>query len=228
MKLSIIIPTLNEAGQITKLLDYLFASPQADRLELIIVDGQSSDNTCYLARQAGAKVVVSSERGRAIQMNKGAEMASGDVLYFLHADTLPPSSFYADIQTAIQGNVQSGSYRLSFDFNHWFLNLHAWFTRFNASALRYGDQSLFVSKACFEKVGGFDDQLLLMEDYEIVKRIRKACYFKVLQKRVITSARRYLANGIFRLQVIFYLIYFMHRIGFSQARLLKVYQRLIN
>jgi predicted glycosyltransferase involved in capsule biosynthesis len=147
-----------------------------------------------------------SER-RAMQMNYGAAKAQGDILYFLHSDTFPPPDFYENILQAVKSGINSGCYQLSFDCEHWFLKLMGWFTRFDIDLIRFGDQSLFVSKEVFELAGGFNETFMVMEDNEIIPRIKKFSRFRVLKKAVTTSARKYLENGIFRLQAIFSLIY---------------------
>ncbi len=116
---------------------------------------------------------------------------------------------------------------LSFDYQHWFLKFNCWFTRFDVDAFRFGDQSLFVTKEVFIRTGGFKEDLIVMEDQEIIQRLKKVGEFKIIRKKVITSARKYLENGIYKMQSIFFLIYFMYKLGFSQLTLLKTYKRLI-
>lgn len=170
MKLSIIIPTYNEAAVIRGLLRYLqqHASPDT---EIIVADGGSGDATRAIANRHGAQVILCGQKGRGPQMNAGARASTGDILYFLHADTFPPDAFEAHVKQAVQQGAGSGCYRLRFDFPHWFLHLNAWFTRFNVNALRFGDQSLFVRRDIFLNAGGFDERLLLLEDQEVIGRL---------------------------------------------------------
>lgn len=227
MILSVIIPTLNEEDSIGRTVEYL-KSCFTDELqaEVIVVDGCSFDRTVMIAKNAGA-VSVLSKTGRAIQMNQGASVSTAPLLFFLHADTLPPQSLLSDIIGAVQEGYSAGCYRLSFDYEHWFLRINSWFTRFDINSFRYGDQGLFVTRDIFEKVGGFDESFGLMEDHEIIRRIKHLTKFKIVPKSVKTSARRYLQNGIFRLQCSFVLIYFCYKLGCSQEKLLAIYQRLI-
>ncbi len=160
-------------------------------------------------------------------MNAGAQVAKGSILYFLHADSLPPQNFVSDIMKAVSSKCYSGCYRLKFDYSHWFLKANCWFTRFDVNAVRFGDQSLFVTKEIFQRIGGFDENLMMMEDQEIIKRIRKHSRFTVMKDVVITSARKYIDNGIYRMQGIFFTIWFLYYSGCSQERLLKLYRRLI-
>jgi len=227
-KISIIIPTYNEAGTIEKLLDYLLQLKANEAIhEIIVTDGGSIDNTCQLAQQSGAWSVVSPKKGRGAQMNYGAFLATGNVLYFLHADSYPPKSFWKDIKYAISQGYASGCYQLAFDSSNWFLRFNAWFTRFDINAVRFGDQSLFVTKEVFEKSGKFREDLIIMEDQEIIGRIKKHSHFKVLSGKVTTSARKYIDNGVYKLQGIFFLIYFLYQLGVPQDKLVKLYKRII-
>lgn len=196
-------------------------------MEVIVADGGSTDQTAQIARGAGARVVHCTRKGRAVQMNAGASVAQSSVLYFLHADTLPPTSYVADILGAVESGFSSGCYRLQFDHDQWFLRANSWFTRFDVDLFRFGDQSLFVTREAFSVIGGFDESLIVMEDQEIITRLKRGGRFCLLKKAVLTSARKYLDNGIYRLQAVFLLIVVLYKLGCSQQRLLKVYRRLI-
>jgi rSAM/selenodomain-associated transferase 2 len=224
--ISLIIPTFDEAATIGPLLAYL--RPELDgATELLVVDGGSTDPTPRLAAEAGARVWQSPRKGRAAQLNHGAAQAGGAILYFLHADSYPPPGFLADIRRAVAAGAGAGCYRLVFDNGHWFLRLSGWLTRLPLTLFRFGDQSLFVEKELFMRVGGYREDLLVMEDQEIVARLRRAAPFRLLPRVVVTSARKYLVNGVFRLQGIFALIVLLYQAGVSQARLLRVYRALV-
>lgn len=222
--ITIIIPTYNEAEAIGRLLAYL---RQHGATDVLIIDGGSLDTTAAQARRAGATVLPSPRKGRAAQLNYGARRARGEVLYFLHADSYPPPGFLADIQAAIAQGYASGCYRLAFDHGHWFLRFSAWCTRFPFTILRFGDQSLFVRRELFAQVGGYREDLHLLEDQELVQRLRRAGRFRLLPAAVTTSARKYLANGVFRLQGIFTLLVLLYWAGVPQPRLVQLYRRLI-
>lgn len=225
-RLSIVIPTYNEEAGIGKLLQYLLQNTSA-HTELIVADGGSSDETQAIATGLGVRVLSCERKGRGPQMNQGAAIATGNVLYFLHADTFPPAGFECQILDAVQHEYGSGCYRLRFDFPHWFLKLNAWFTRFDVDAIRFGDQSLFVRKDIFEKVNGFDERLLLLEDQEIISRLRKYARFKVMPHYVTTSARKYQQHGVYKIQGGYFLIYGLYRLRVSQQRLVQVYKWLL-
>ncbi len=223
--ISIIIPTYNEANTIAQTITRTHAANGSSEAEIIVVDGGSEDDTLNIARQLGVTAVKSDRKGRAAQMNKGATVARFPLLYFLHADSIPPNGFITQIVDAHSQGAQSGCFRLAFDDNHWFLQGNAWFTRFDVNAVRFGDQSLFTTKEVFEKAGGFREELIIMEDQEIIHRLKKHGRFKVLNDYVTTSARKYLDNGVYRMQGIFYCIWAMYYLGYSQEQMLKAYKR---
>lgn len=226
--ISIVIPTFNEEECIAGTIAEIKNRDNENLVsEIIISDGQSTDKTVSVASETDVTVVVSPIKGRSAQMNYGASIAKGKILYFLHADSIPPKNFTKTIAEAVENNFVSGCFRLDFDYQHWFLKANCWFTRFDVNAIRFGDQSLFVTKECFNKCGGFDENLLMMEDQEIIYRIKKHGNFTVLGGAVTTSARKYLDNGIYRMQGIFFRIWFLYYLGYSQEYLLKLHKRLI-
>lgn len=226
MKLSIIIPTYNEAAAIGLLLQYLYRYKDPDS-EIFVADGGSEDMTCAVATGHGAQVIRCRQKGRGAQMNEAAAASTGDILYFLHADTFPPAAFEAYIKQAVQQGAGSGCYRLRFDAAHWFLRFNAWFTRFDADAIRFGDQSLFARRGVFLQAGGFNEKMLLLEDQEVIGRLRQLAPFVVLPQEVVTSARKYRQVGVYRLQAGYFLIYGLYRMGASQQRLVRIYKRLL-
>ena len=226
--ISIIIPVFNEEVCIAETVKFILQKENSKNIaEVLVIDGGSTDNTVTEAKRAGATVIQSPKKGRAAQMNYGALLAKGEIVYFLHADTLPPKSFSEDILRAAKSGSQSGCFMLSFNSDHWLLKANSWFSQFDIDYFRFGDQSLFVNKKVFLQAGGFDEKLMVMEDQEIIKRIREFSQFKIIKKAVSTSARKYLENGIFRTKATFYLIFVLYKMGFSQQSLLNTYRSLI-
>lgn len=225
--ISVVIPTYNEESHIKSTIQRLRKYDEENLIkEIIIADGGSTDGTVDIAKTEGVKVIFCT-KGRSAQMNLGALHANQNLLYFLHADSIPPKRFSSSILEAHERGAISGCFQLSFDYDHWFLKAHCWFTRFDVNAVRFGDQSLFVSRNVFFKCGSFKEDLLMMEDQEIIHRIKKFGAFKVMKDYVTTSARKYLDNGIYRMQAIFYRIWLLYYLGYSQERLLTLYRRLI-
>ena len=221
---SIIIPVFNEEKNIGKLVAFLKENTTVVDAEIIVVDGGSKDQTAAEAEKAGAEVHRSPKKGRAQQMNYGAKVAKGEWLYFLHVDSFPPPSFLNDIQKAIESGAGSGCFRLTFDRDHPALTFYAWFTKFDVDLFRFGDQSLFVEKKVFKEINGFDETLVVMEDQEIVRRIKKRTQFRIIPKSVTTSARRYEEIGVFKLQLIFSIIVLLFYAGVKQETIVNFYR----
>lgn len=222
--ISIIIPALNEEEHIGELLSFLnrICLPET---EVLVVDGGSSDSTVQVVKSFGVKVLTCPEKGRAKQMNYGAKNARGELLYFLHADTFPPPTFQQDIQQKTAEGFDCGCFLLSFNISHPALNFYSWFTRFDLKYFRFGDQSLFVKKALFQEIGRFSESLAVMEDQEIIERLKSRAQFSLIQKKVITSARKYQRFGVFRLQWIFTIIVLLYYMGVSQKVLVDFYKK---
>jgi hypothetical protein len=140
---------------------------------------------------------------------------------------MPVMGFTGDIRQALEDGYDAGCFMLAFDHPHWFMKANCWFTRFDVDAFHYGDQSLFVKSDHFHNAGGFCEKLIVFEDYHIIRQLKKRGRFTIVKKRVITSARKYLDNGIYKTQGVFYLMYFLYKLGLSQPRLVTTYQRLI-
>ena len=224
-QISIIIPVLNEEACILRVLRYLVENSNPNNIkEILVIDGGSTDHTAKLALQQGASV-ISSPRGRAKQMNLGAKNASGDILYFLHVDTLPPKHFDESILTAIGEDHQVGCFQMRFDSNSRFLSFFAWFTRINHTLCRGGDQSLFITKELFFKAKGFNENYIVYEDNEFIGRLYKKTDFKILPQRVQTSARRYEERGMVQLQYHFGMIHLNHYLGAGPEKLYQYYRR---
>lgn len=196
MNLSVIIPALNEETSITASISSALAEAP---MEVLVVDGGSVDRTQTLAKALGAVVLQSPKPGRGIQMNLGARQAKGDVLLFLHADTILPPNYSNSIAQAI-------TYGKDFGFFKFVLNIHDFHFRILETCvqlrsrilgLSYGDQAMFVTKEFFERMNGFDDKATL-EDLDFLLRARRISTPCLLQEQVITSARRWERYGFWK------------------------------
>jgi rSAM/selenodomain-associated transferase 2 len=221
--ISIIIPTCNEEAIIQRTLQTLLAiTGRSEGVEIIVSDA-STDRTPEILSGFPVKVCRSA-KGRAIQMNNGARLAGGDILYFLHADTLPPETFVDDIRFAAASGKKAGCFRMHFDDEHPLMTLFGWFTQFPLMICRGGDQSLFIDRTLFQGIGGFDETLLIMEDYDIIERIERREPFHILHQQVTTSARKYHENGIIPLQFAFGTLHLMYALGFDQESIIRHYR----
>lgn len=224
-KISIIIPILNEVETIGKLLNHLITCGSSqNKNEVIIVDGGSTDGSKELVSKFKEAILITSKKGRATQMNLGAIHATGDILYFLHADSFPPQNFdNLIIDTVKKGNI-AGCFRMQFHSHHWWLKLTGWFTKFSWKICRGGDQSLFIKKSLFQDIGGYDERYIIYEDNIIVKRLYHLNQFKVIKKPIITSARKYEKHGVWKLQYHFLIIHLKHWLGASSETLYNYYR----
>ena len=222
-RLSVVIPALNEAANLTRLLPAL--ARDCPGAEIIVVDGGSRDETAaVVARQPGARLVAS-ERGRARQMNAGARQAAGDVLLFLHADTWLPADAGAALDRALaEPGVVAGRFDVRFDNPRPVLRMVAWFmnTRSRASGICTGDQAIFVRRADFEAVGGYPD-IPLMEDIELSRRLKRRGRLAALRLRVTTSARKWEREGPLRTIGLMWALRVLHFCGVAPARLHRWY-----
>lgn len=228
MKISVIIPAYNEEGYVRKTIQSVLDRGGDHIKEIIVADGGSKDQTVKEAGSASARVYTSPSRGRAAQMNYGASKSQAEVLYFLHADSIPAKGFARKIISEVEKGRPAGCFRLAFDRSNVLLNFYAWCTRFDIDAFRFGDQSLFITTELFSKIGGFRDDHIVMEDHEIIKRIKRRTSFTILEDTVTTSSRKYERNGIVRLQCIFTLIFVLYRMGVPQPKLLLIYKKLVH
>ncbi len=189
------IPALNEA----EALGPVVAGARRGAAEVIVADGGSRDDTAAVARRAGARVVTS-VAGRGRQLNAGAACATGDLLVFLHADTRLPDGFETCVRRLLADEmIAAGAFRLSIDAPARRLRMveRAVNWRSRRLGLPWGDQGIFVRAATFRQVGGFPD-VAAMEDFVLVRRLRRCGRIAIADEAVTTSARRWLGRGIIR------------------------------
>ncbi|SHI63632.1 transferase 2, rSAM/selenodomain-associated [Hymenobacter daecheongensis DSM 21074] len=226
--LSIIIPTYNEAASIGGLVRELrqYAAPQ--QVEILVVDAGSPDGTADLARQAGATVLCAPQPGRAAQMNYGARQAAGEILYFVHADVSIHPEYVSTIREAVAGGFEAGCYRFRFASRHPLLRLNSYGTRFRGLMSRGGDQTLFITRALFQRLRGFDEQYCIMEDFDMIRRIRQYARFLIVPKDVLVSARKYETNGWLRVQVANLTAFALFFLKVAPARIARTYKAMLN
>lgn len=223
LRISIIIPTLNEEKNLGRLLDTLQAY---QGLEIIVADGGSTDHTADIARNHGA-LVVTSRTGRGSQQNNGAKKASGNILVFLHCDCRLPDTF-PDLVHAVLNRPGSsaGSFRLHIDAVGRAYRLIEWGTNLRSRflGLPYGDQALFVKKTTFTEAGGFPDQPLL-EDLQLVCRLKRLGRIGIAPAAVTTSARRWQRLGVLRTTMLNQLILAGYLLGIKPEKLARLYKQ---
>lgn len=227
MQCSIIIPTLNESENIGDLIRHLQEGADERLADIIVVDAGSKDDTVGEARSAGARVLTST-RGRALQMNLGADATDSEILYFVHADTRPPLTYLDDIEEAIAEGYDMGCYRFKFNSRSKLLAINSYFTRFGKMWCRGGDQSLFMKSDVFYALGGYKEEYVIMEEYDLLRRAVDQYKFKLIPKDIIVSARKYEDNNYLRVQFANLVVFNMFKWGYEPQRLLNTYRRLIS
>jgi rSAM/selenodomain-associated transferase 2 len=221
--LSIIIPVFNEAEQIQTTIAALL---EHSEVELIVVDGGSGDRTVERVESLGI-TAISSERGRAHQMNAGAAIATGEVLLFLHADTRLPVGYREAIEkTLSQPQVVAGAFTLTIDGRkpalRWIEKMVD--LRSRLLSLPYGDQGIFLEASRFRELGGFAP-IPILEDFELIGRLKQRGKIAIVPQSVVTSGRRWEKLGIWRTTAINQAIILGYYLGFSPEQLARWYGR---
>jgi rSAM/selenodomain-associated transferase 2 len=221
VRISVIIPILNEAKNIVATLQALLPLGPS---ELFIVDGGSSDDTRAICRQFNVEVLTS-PRGRAAQMNYGSRRATGDVLLFLHADTRLPPTAFNDIQAALSDpRFVGGRFDIQLDGDHWMLRVigATISLRSRLSKVGTGDQGIFVRREVFQRMGGFPE-IPLMEDIALCRALKRLGEVACLRSKVITSARRWESDGVWRTIFRMWMLKSLYLMGVSPHRLKRYY-----
>lgn len=222
LKISIIIPVLNEASTIAPVIS---TARNAENVEIIVADGGSSDGTVEIAKSLSDRV-ISTTPGRATQMNAGAAASTGDILLFLHADTLLPDGFDTCVRQALaKPGTVGGAFELKINAPNPSLRLVEKGVNFRSHLLQmpYGDQAIFLKTVTFEQMGGFPN-LPLMEDFEFVRRLKKQGRIEILSMPVLTSARRWQQVGVLKTTVINQIVIIAYFLGVSPDRLGEWYR----
>lgn len=221
--ISIIIPTFNEAVRLPRLLDGLRG--QGAPSEIIVVDGGSDDCTIELAREAGVKF-LRSDPGRGLQLSKGADTATGDIVLFLHADSEFPEGGLERIEEtlSLSPTVVGGNFRLTFDgndgFSQWLNGFYAWLRQ---RGIYYGDSGVFVRRTVYDSIGGLRP-IALMEDYDFMRRLEAAGTTCCIDDPpLVTSARRFKGRHPLAIVLGWLVIHALYHLGVSPDRLARLY-----
>ncbi len=220
MKISVVIPTLNEAGNILASIHSVRMQPGEH--QIIVVDAGSTDGTAAIARPHAE--VLLGERGRGAQMNLGARQAMGDVLLFLHGDSVLHPQAFAGLRAALSTPATAGgTFTLAFEGEELPLRLYAFLTRFRFRHFHFGDQGIFVRREVFERLGGFREAPL-MEDVDFLQRLSRVGGRALVPQPVTTSARRFRTHGLLRQQLLNTALVTAYLLGVEPERLARWYR----
>ena len=223
VSVSVIIPVLNEAEVISECLDAF----DNEGVDVLVVDGGSTDGTASIVEASGvAELLVADIKGRASQMNTGAEAAAGSVLLFLHADCRLPEDWRVKVGEALANpEVVGGRFQLGIAESTLSFRLIAFFSTLRSRVLKitYGDQAIFVRRSVFESVGGFPDRRIF-EDSEFCDVLERRGRFVMLDAKVISSSRRWRAWGIWRTVFRMWVLRIMYTLSVSDERLSRWYR----
>jgi rSAM/selenodomain-associated transferase 2 len=227
-QISIIIPVLNEAENLRALLPWLQLHAHGGVRDIIVVDSGSTDESVEVAKSLGGKVLQSEVRGRAVQMNLGARAAQGSILYFVHADTVPPVNYALLIlEHLAAGPHRMGCFRYRFRSKSLMLHINAWFTRFNFMWCQGGDKTFFIEKLDFKQLGGYDPQYCIMEEYDFIRKAQATLKMTVLPDYATVSARKYEQRGWLKVQIANLVVYHGWRHSVPPQKLARWYKNLL-
>jgi len=222
-RVSVIIPTLDEATRLPPLIAALRREPEV--AEIIVADGGSADGTAAAAAAVGARIVRTAP-GRGRQLSAGAAAASGEILLFLHADSAFPAGGLAALTAALDRDpaIPGGNFRVVFDgdsgFARWLTGFYAWLRRF---ALYYGDSGIFVRRAVYRAIGGFAP-MPLMEDYDFVRRLERAGpTVRVEDPPLVTSSRKFAGRHPVAIFWGWSVVHILYWLGVAPERLARIY-----
>jgi rSAM/selenodomain-associated transferase 2 len=230
MLLSIIIPVYNEQKNLVKVLSFLNDQANKFPIEIIVSNAPESIDESAMVCKSFNKVTHFDAvlKGRAIQMNEGAARAKGDVLLFLHADVQLPKDFYTQIKSAIKEGNKAGFFAYQFDEKTFLLTINSSFTHKDGLFAGGGDQCQFFEKDTFKSLKGYNEYFCIMEDFEMIDRIRKQKIpFKIIQSKAIVSARKYKQNSWLKVNLINGIVFFKYKIGVEPKKLRKTYKSLL-
>jgi glycosyltransferase involved in cell wall biosynthesis len=226
--ISVVIPTYNDENIIASTISKLKENAYTRLLkEIIVVDAGSNDRTVSEAEKAGATVVHSVRKNRASQMNLGVQYATGKILYFITPGSVPPKNFTNEIVRATQKGYFMGTFSLGTNYQSWFSSTVNWMASLKTKFARLEDQSFFVLQELLTKAGSFREDYLILEDHELINRLKRYSSFAVLKEAVQPMVSKYSKEGMLRSQASYLIARMMHQMGYSQGKLLDIYNLMV-
>lgn len=228
--LSIIIPIYNEEENLPHQLTFLQSKAEKFPIEIIISNSpETTDKSPEICKQySKVKFFECEKSGRAIQMNYGASKAKGNVLMFLHADVELPDDFYEQVSEAMNSGYKMGFFSYKFDRSSFMLNINSYFTKTDGVFAGAGDQCQFFTKEAFDKLGGFNEDFCIMEDFEIMDKVRKESIpYTIIQSKATVSARKYDKGSWLKVNLINGYVFLRYKLGTEPLKLRHIYKDLL-
>jgi predicted glycosyltransferase involved in capsule biosynthesis len=226
--INIVIPTLNEEDNLKFLLPYLINECQVSSGQIFVSDSPfTKDKTKVIAESYCVNYILTNASCRAHQMNKAAFETNSEVLAFLHADVIPPTNFTSLIKKSVLEGNMFGFFAYKFNTRHPLLKINAYFTKYDGIFVGGGDQLHFIKRETFVKLGGFNPKFKIMEDFELVDRIKNNnIKYNLLPQKVIVSDRKYKNRSYLWVNLVQLYIFIKYKIGTPPAQLAKIYSKL--
>lgn len=227
--ISVIIPAHNEKGNLEQLLPRLERLESPVEVEIIVaLSCQNTDGSENLLQSSEVSMLKCQQTGRAAQMNHAAKISKGTILVFLHADVMPPDSFFKDIDATLDANCDAGFFSYKFDTDSFLLKINSIFTSKDGIFTGGGDQCLFIKRKVFSKLNGFDELQVLMEDFEFFERMKKnKIPYKIINNDLIVSARKYQRNSYARVNLSNLLLLVLFKMGCPSQKLKSLHNKLL-
>lgn len=227
--ISVVIPAFNEFKNLEKLIPHLLDIGRNSNIELIVsFADHNGDQYRELENCTEVNFVQSPKKCRAYQLNLGAKHAQGSILAFLHADVWPPQDFFNHISNTIKAGFEAGLFAYKFNRDSFLLNLNASFTKRDGIFTGGGDQCLFLTQKTFNKLGGFDEDQVIMEDFEFFKRLKSAGHkYRIVDEDLIVSSRKYDYNSYLRVNLSNLLLVVLFKCNYPPGTLKNLHNKLI-
>lgn len=230
MLISVIIPVYNEQENLVKRLSFLCEQANKFPIEIIVSNSpETSDNSPKICENFDkVRYLQSEKKGRAAQMNFAAVKAKGAILLFLHADIQLPKDFYKQVTTSISNGNKAGFFAYKFDKDSFLLNVNSKFTTKDGFFAGGGDQCQFFTKEVFTTLNGYNEEFCIMEDFEMIDRVRKyKIPYTIIQSKAIASARKYENNSWLKVNLINGYVFLKYKLGVHPKKLRKTYKLLL-
>lgn len=223
--ISVIVPVFNEEENVNQCIEKL-SMQKGVNFEIIVVDGHQKANTLKAIKEDSV-IKVSSNKGRAVQMNKGAAVAKGEYLVFLHVDTLLPENGLKLIKETLDSGHKIGAFTLRYEYNGFIEKLGTGYVNFRIkfTNIPYGDQCIFVTRELFDEISGYNNEYPIMEDLDFVKRVKRTgVKIKMLDEHIVTSLRRWRKYGYFKRIAVNMWMVLLFKLGVHPRDLVKYYR----